>query len=653
MKKLIALMSLSLICGCERIELPVEEYVDSAAPEFYGVFEDFDQTRTQLDSYNNIRWESGDRILIFNGSTLADIYQVQDDGVGETSAGFDYVECVSEGFASGSDINHNIAFYPLNARVKCAKADNLENTNAYELTNVIIQDIQEYQDNSFASGSFPMVAVTQSVKDNKLIFKNICGGLKLQLSGDCCVRDIAITGNDDEIIAGEATVSAYVDRSSPMIEMEPAGSTSVTLDCGEAGVQLSPDVLTNFILTLPPVCFSKGFSVLVTDTDGRIAILKTSNPQQIYRSSLLRMPEVTLNSAEMSIFKVDDTSHRIISCKGGKLSINVTAVNAEYEVVLSEQDWLSSVEDNEGNHPGILEFEINGNDTDEDRNATITILCQKYNLSYEIPVTQLKYADLIDFKDQEVKSVCVSNFDTDGDKELSLEEAKMVTGFADAFTNISNICSFDEIRYFTSVTELNENIFKNCTGLTSFTVPDFITHIKKSAFAGCTSLKSIKIGACVSSIETGAFEPASLREIIVDEDNATYDSRENCNAIVETSADNIIVGCINSTILEGIKGISERAFYGSGMMKIVLPSTIEHIGELAFSGYSGNKDVFCSAPVPPVLDCDSYFTSWHSFHTGNFMFSYQTYAYILEEYIDVYTASWGQYSTITLGVKTE
>jgi hypothetical protein len=250
-----------------------------------------------------------------------------------------------------------------------------------------------------------------------------------------------------------------------------------------------------------------------------------------------------------------------------------------------------------------------------------------------------------------VKAICISNFDTDGDKELSIEEAANVTGFAEIFTGNTNIRSFDEIQYFTSVTVLNDNIFQGCTSLQSFNIPDFITDVNNNAFSGCKKLSHIKIGAEVSFIDNSAFTPEYLRKIEVNENNVTYDSRENCNAIVETASDNIIIGCINSTIVEGIKKITTEAFYGTGMMTIVLPSTIQYLGTLAFSGYSGNKEVYCYAPKPPTLECGAYFNSWHPLHTGNFMFSYTSYVYVPEEYYDAYKASWGKYNDLNIQIK--
>ena len=74
-----------------------------------------------------------------------------------------------------------------------------------------------------------------------------------------------------------------------------------------------------------------------------------------------------------------------------------------------------------------------------------------------------------------------------------------------------------------------------------------------------------------------------MSSINVDANNAVYDSRNNCNAIVETSTNKLISGCKNSTIPYGISSISDYAFYGcNGLETVVLPESVTNIGKNAF-----------------------------------------------------------------------
>ena len=153
---------------------------------------------------------------------------------------------------------------------------------------VILPAEQHYAHESFGSGDFPMVAVSP---DNDITFKNICGGMKLLLKGSQAVTSVSIEGKDGEKISGAAAVIAYTDGSRPLIMMAENASTTVTLDCG-SGVQLDEDTATEFIITLPPLSFQKGFKATVSTSDNQTHVIETDKEQEIVRSTLLVMPEI-------------------------------------------------------------------------------------------------------------------------------------------------------------------------------------------------------------------------------------------------------------------------------------------------------------------------------------------------------------------------
>jgi hypothetical protein len=86
------------------------------------------------------------------------------------------------------------------------------------------------------------------------------------------------------------------------------------------------------------------------------------------------------------------------------------------------------------------------------------------------------WSDNINFADDNVKALCVANWDTNHDGELSYEEAAAVTSLGDVFYYNRNITSFNELEYFTGVTILNGS-FYNCTSLTSVKIPNSVTQI--------------------------------------------------------------------------------------------------------------------------------------------------------------------------------
>ena len=152
-------------------------------------------------------------------------------------------------------------------------------------------------------------------------------------------------------------------------------------------------------------------------------------------------------------------------------------------------------------------------------------------------------------------------------------------------------------------TEINQ-IVMGCAGTV---IPESVTSIAGAAFRGC-SIKYVTIPKKLTFIESDAFwDCEKLDGITVENGNSVYDSRENCNAIIVTKQNNLVVGSNNTVIPNGVKRISNYAFrYRKKLKNMSIPSSVIEVGEGAFFGCERLENVDIVAEVTSI----TYYVFW-------------------------------------------
>ena len=205
------------------------------------------------------------------------------------------------------------------------------------------------------------------------------------------------------------------------------------------------------------------------------------------------------------------------------------------------------------------------------------------------------YSDVfIVFADANVKALCVANWDTDGDGELSYAEAADVTDLGEVFRN-SSITSFDELQYFISLTSIGYNAFRYCYNLTSIELPNSVTSIGNYAFYYCYNLTSIELPNSVTSIGYYAFYYCTSLTSIALPNSVTsigYCAFYYCTSLTSIALPN------------SVTSIGNGAFgYCSGLTSIEIPGSVTYLDSNPFVGCSGLEYITVDSDNQRELQC--------------------------------------------------
>lgn len=200
-------------------------------------------------------------------------------------------------------------------------------------------------------------------------------------------------------------------------------------------------------------------------------------------------------------------------------------------------------------------------------------------------------------------------------------------------TQLQNPTPFYKSQLFPPyLVSIGGSAFSDCDAIVNITLPDNLTDIGGYAFSYCDSLRRFSVSASVTSIGTNLLRGCGdLMYITVDSNNTIYDSRDDCNAIIETATNTLIEGCKNTVIPNtvtkigscafaernyltsmaipsGVTEIGDHAFYSCYRLStLTIPSTVTEIGEDAITQLSNARSITCEATTPPTLGMGNLF----------------------------------------------
>ena len=277
---------LAVMVSCVQKEIEPEETTRTSRAEkvFYATIDDQQgnsDTKAFADSELKIRWNKDDRITIFDHSTYGEEYYFKGED-GDKAGPFGRVS--SEFISLNDDLAGVYAVYPHQENTSIDQNGSISYTFPAK---------QTYQADSFGKEANVMVAKSD---DNKLRFKNVGGYLSFKLYGftsGISVSSIYLKGNNNEPLAGSSVI-AFSSEGTPSVSFtDSTPIKEIQLYC-ETAVELSTskDNYTEFWFVLPPVTFSKGFTINVTTPSGKVFSTSTSNEIIIGRSNIQRMAAI-------------------------------------------------------------------------------------------------------------------------------------------------------------------------------------------------------------------------------------------------------------------------------------------------------------------------------------------------------------------------
>ena len=595
-RSILIALAVALLASCATKEIDVQAPAQDDV-EFYASFEQpaEDGTRVYANEDLLLRWTADDRVSIFDKNT----YNWQYRFLGETgdNAG-DFGKVQGAEYMTGNEISNVVSVYPYQKTTKISES---------EVITVTLPAEQAYAENTFGLGANTMVSVSS---DNFLQFKNVGGYLMLKLYGEgVSVKSITLKGNNGEKLAGKASVTMPLDGV-PSVTMASDATEEITLSC-ETPIQLGTtgDNSIQFWFVVPPMTFSKGFTISITDADERHFEKSTNKSIAIERNKLAKMTPLEIEMKNAFIVFADPVVKSICienwdTDGDGELSYEEAAAVTDIGDVFTNNKQITTFNELQF-FTGLKSIggRING--------------AGAQGFAYCSDLTAVTLPASIEIIDE-------SAFERSGLTSIELPEGVTIWDGAFIRTSITYLV----IPEATIVLRTNEHSkpFESCHSLSSVTLNGPLSIYTNDGssleagsgndnpfFASCEGLKTLTIGEafsynCLTSLGymlgTGGYDATDIgvnyESINVSPENPEYDSRNNCNAIIETASNTLLLGCKNTVIPESVTAIGPWALSGIEASSITIPGSVLAIGDNAI-GSSSLASIIVQATVPPTL----------------------------------------------------
>ena len=276
-------------------------------------------------------------------------------------------------------------------------------------------------------------------------------------------------------------------------------------------------------------------------------------------------------------------------------------------------DWIGGV----GCANGAIGISASENKTFEARSASLIFSIDQRE--YTVHVTQHSGLDIVDFKDPQIKEICVSAWDSNSDGELWYHEVAAVTELNPALFAGVDFASFEELKFFYNVSlsdylfegssvvsvslpsgyhkGTGKGIFKDCRYLENVDLVG-ARNVEAEAFMNCSSLK--RVPRMRVDGERAFMGCAALEEVVQRDYSVPEMAFKNCSNLRSFSFDPLPELPENETV-------GKEAFYGcTSLAEITIPRKVVSIDIRAFYGCSSLKSVYFSSITPPSLGTDAF-----------------------------------------------